>query len=121
MPRTDGPVGLRSRKLRRRRRLAQKDGEFAIDPSGSLPNGASFNGPADLKKILKGRSKDFTRCLAEKMLTYAIGRGLEFKDRCVLDAIGEELSKRDHRFSVLVTAIVKSQPFRYRAVEGEQK
>lgn len=95
----------------------EKDGGFPIDSSGTLPNGASFQGPTDLKKILKGRSRDFARCLTEKMLIYALGRGLESRDRCVLDAIVEELPRRDYRFSALATAIVKSQPFRNRSVE----
>ena len=69
----DGPAGLRPGKLRRHRRLADQEGKFPIDSSGTLPGGQSFNGPDELKTILKGRKDDFTRCLAEKMLTYASG------------------------------------------------
>ncbi|MGH9667341.1 MAG: DUF1592 domain-containing protein, partial [Bryobacteraceae bacterium] len=56
------------------------DGKFPIDASGTLPNGEKFNGPAELKKILMGDKDAFSHCLAEKMLTYALGRGLESYD-----------------------------------------
>jgi hypothetical protein len=91
-----------------------KDGKFPIDPSGVLPDGRSFRGPADLKVILKGKKELFSRCLAEKMLTYALGRGLGPYDRPALDAIQAALVRNDYRFSVLVTEIVKSDPFRLR-------
>ena len=78
LPRADGPDRLRLRELRRHRRLRDKDGGFAIDPSGVLPNGQSFQGPAELKAILRGKKDQFSRCLTEKMLTYALGRGLEY-------------------------------------------
>src|SRR5581483_10916153 len=53
----------------------QKDGQFDIDPSGVLPDGRKFQGPAELKTILKEKQELFARSLAEKMLTYALGRG----------------------------------------------
>jgi hypothetical protein len=91
-----------------------KDGGFAIDPSGTLPDGKSFKGPAELKQILKGKKELFSRCLAEKMLTYALGRGLEYYDRPAVDRINAAQAKNDYRFSTLVTEIVKSDPFRLR-------
>ncbi|MEZ6105822.1 MAG: DUF1585 domain-containing protein [Pirellulaceae bacterium] len=57
------------------------DGEFEIDASGEFPDGASFVGVEELKRILLEKSDDFTRCLTEKMLIYALGRGLEYYDR----------------------------------------
>src|SRR5206468_13084125 len=59
-----------------------KDGEFPIDPSGDLPGGQTFQGPAELKALLRGKKDQFRRCLTEKVLTYALGRGLEYYDRC---------------------------------------
>jgi len=91
-----------------------KDDGFAIDPSGTLPDGKSFQGPAELKQILKGKKELFGRCLTEKMLTYALGRGVEYYDTRTLDRIGAALAKNDYRFSTLVTEIVKSDPFRLR-------
>jgi mono/diheme cytochrome c family protein len=91
-----------------------KDEGFAIDPSGTLPGGQSFQGPAELKRILKGKKELFSRCLTEKMMTYALGRGLEYYDRPTVDRLNAALAKNDYRFSVLVTEIVKSDPFRLR-------
>jgi Protein of unknown function (DUF1592)/Protein of unknown function (DUF1588)/Protein of unknown function (DUF1587)/Protein of unknown function (DUF1585)/Protein of unknown function (DUF1595)/Planctomycete cytochrome C len=91
-----------------------KDDGFPVDPSGTLPDGKSFKGPGELKQILKGKKELFSRCLSEKMLTYALGRGVEYYDRSTVEGINEALAKNDYRFSVLVTEIVKSDPFRLR-------
>jgi hypothetical protein len=91
-----------------------RDGKFPIDPAGKLPSGEPFKGPADLKTLLKKRSGAFSRCLAEKMLTYATGRGLEYSDKCAVDDLTATLKKDDYRFSALVLAIVKSDPFQKR-------
>jgi hypothetical protein len=91
-----------------------KDGNFTIDPSGTLPDGKTFQGPAELKAILKGKKELFARCLTEKMLTYALGRGLEYYDKPTVDGIVAELARNDYKFSTLVVAIVKSDPFRLR-------
>ncbi|GIW80836.1 MAG: filamin [Gemmatales bacterium] len=88
-----------------------KDGPFPIDASGTLPDGQKFNGPAELKAILKMRKKDFARCLSEKMLTYALGRGLEYYDKCAIDEIVARLVKNEYRFSALILAVVHSDPF----------
>jgi len=89
-----------------------KDGKFEVDPSGELPGGQTFKGPAELKQILKQSSRDqFVNCLAEKMLIYALGRGLERFDRPAVAKITDSLAKNDYRFAVLVTEIVRSEPF----------
>lgn len=97
-----------------------KDGTFTIDTSGVLPGGDSFQGPAELRAILKKRKQDFCRCLAEKMLTYATGRGVEPSDRCYIDRILEKLAKDNYRFQTLVLEIVKSDPFQKRRGQGDQ-
>lgn len=91
-----------------------KDGEYDIDPAGTLPGNISFSGPAQLKQILKDRREPFVRCLTEKMLIYALGRGLENYDRPVVIRITQEMAKNNDRFSTLVTEIVRSEPFRLR-------
>jgi hypothetical protein len=97
----------------------EKDGEAVIDPSGELVTGESFHGPAELRNILHTQKRqEFVRCLCEKILTYALGRGLEFYDRCAIDQISKDLAKKDYRFSQLITAVVKSAPFQMR--RGEQ-
>lgn len=90
------------------------DGLHPVDPSGELPDGRSFKGPAELKTILKSREEEFRRCLAEKMLTYAIGRGLEHYDACAVQRISRECAENGNRFSVIVTEIVLSPAFRQR-------
>jgi hypothetical protein len=92
----------------------QKDGEFTIDPSGTLPDGKSFKGPAELRTILKEKKGQFARCLTEKLMTYALGRGIELYDRRAVDTVAGALAKDDYRFSRLVIEIVKSDPFRMR-------
>ncbi|MBI5800478.1 MAG: DUF1592 domain-containing protein [Verrucomicrobia bacterium] len=95
-------------------RFRTKDGEGKIDPSGTLPDGKSFQGPSELKAILKGKQELVVRNLAEKLLTYGIGRGLEFYDNRALNQICAQTARADHKFSALITAIVKSDPFRLR-------
>jgi mono/diheme cytochrome c family protein len=89
-----------------------KDGSFPIDPSGSLPTGESFDGPRAFKTFLMGRKDQFTRSLTEKMLTYALGRGMGPEDACEVDRIAAELPAADYRFVALVERIVTSVPFR---------
>jgi mono/diheme cytochrome c family protein len=88
-----------------------RDGSFPIDPSGTLPGGQAVVGPADLKKVLRNRSEEFGRCLTEKLLTYALGRGPEPADKCTIDRAVAALAKDDDRLSRLVLEIVKSEPF----------
>lgn len=95
-------------------RFREKDGEFPIDPAGELPTGEKFSGPNELKEILKTRQNLFARCITEKLLTYALGRGLEYYDRPVVDRIATTLAQNGYRFSTLVVEIVKSEPFRMR-------
>jgi hypothetical protein len=91
------------------------DAGFPIDPAGDLPSGESFKSPKELRNILMKYREDFVRCLTEKMLTYALGRGLEYYDKCAVDTIGVELKQNDYRFSALIQSIVKSDPFHRRA------
>src|SRR5262249_29365800 len=91
-----------------------KDGKFDIDPSGKLPDGRTFKGPKELKMILKGQKDLLGRCLTEKILTYALGRGLEYYDRCAVDQVLRALEKNDYRFSALLVEVAKSEPFRMR-------
>lgn len=96
-----------------------KDGNYAIDPSGKTPDGRAFQGPEQLKELLK-HGDNFTRTVTEKMLTFALGRGLEFYDKCVVDDIVEKLKKNDYKFSTLIWEIVNSKPFEMRQVTGNE-
>ena len=95
-------------------RFREKDGEFPIDPSGELPTGEKIAGPTELKEILKTRQTLFARCVTEKLLTYALGRGLEYYDRPAVDRITTALAQNGYRFSTLIVETVKSEPFRLR-------
>jgi hypothetical protein len=95
-----------------------RDGNFDIDPSGTLPGGQSFKGPKELRAILKQKEAEFRRCLSEKMLTYALGRGLEYYDRCAVTEIADAVKDHNYRFSSLILAIVKSDPFQKRKAVG---
>lgn len=85
-----------------------------IDASGEMPDGAKFDGPAQLRKMLLGKSEAFRKCFAEKMLTYALGRGLEYYDHCVLEDLVKNLKAGDDKLSSLIFAIVQSDPFQKR-------
>ena len=91
-----------------------KDGELSIDTTAKLPDGTILRGVADLKQVVKDRKQQFLRCLTEKMLTYALGRGLEYYDRSAVDKIVAQLEAEGYRSSVMITEIVKSDPFRLR-------
>jgi hypothetical protein len=89
----------------------QEHGE-PIDASGTLVTGETFNGARELKHILVTRhARDFYRCVTEKMLTYAIGRGLECYDVETVDRIVERIEKADGRFSALLSGVIESAPF----------
>ena len=91
-----------------------QDAGHAIDASGEFADGTRFSGPEELKAIVSQKKALFVRCLSEKMLTYALGRGLEYYDRRATGKITESLAAGDYKFSALVTAIVQSDPFRQR-------
>jgi hypothetical protein len=95
-----------------------KDGTAPVDASGVLPDGRTFNGPEGLKKVLREEKDVIVRGVAEQMLTYAIGRGLEPFDRRAVTAIMENLEKGNDRFSTLILEIVKSDPFQKRTTPG---
>jgi mono/diheme cytochrome c family protein len=92
-------------------RWREKDGSFAIETSGTLPDGRSFKNHAELRALLKSDASAFTECLTAKMLTYALGRGLERRDRETVKAIAKRVSREGYRFSSLVLGIVQSAPF----------
>jgi hypothetical protein len=95
------------------------DGRFPIDSTGTLPDGTSFNGPAQMKALLRGNMPEFVRCLAEKMLTYALGRGLESYDGPAVDEVVREATAEEMRFQPLVLGIVHSVPFQQRHAPRE--
>jgi hypothetical protein len=96
----------------------EADGE-AIDSAGKLVTGEKFTNVMELKQILAtSRKQDFYRCLTEKMLTYAIGRGVEYYDAPTIDAIMAQLVKEGGGMKDLIYAIAESVPFQKRRGDG---
>mgnify|MGYP001357714304 FL=1 len=87
-----------------------------VDDTGSLPDGTVVDGIDGLRNVLMMRKDEFVETFAEKLLTYAIGRGLEPSDRSTLREIRRTVEASDYRFSALVGGIVGSVPFRMRSV-----
>ncbi len=92
---------------------ATQDGR-PIDASGTLPSGESFDGAAEMKKVLVARKAEFLRTVCESTLIYALGRGLQRSDECVLKDLLHALDQDSARVSALVTAICTSYPFTHR-------
>jgi hypothetical protein len=95
------------------------DGKLPIDSAGTLPDGRTFNGPEELRTILSADRAGFSRALTAKLLTYALGRGLERYDTKTVKAIADRLPAQQYRFSALVLEIVKSLPFQSRRPSNE--
>jgi hypothetical protein len=90
------------------------DGGEPIDPSGTLFDGTPFNGVADLQQAILSHSDLFVTTLSEKLLTFAIGRGVEYYDAPAVRKIVRDARADDYRFSSLIVGIVNSMPFRMR-------
>jgi mono/diheme cytochrome c family protein len=88
-----------------------EDASQPIDSSGVLPNGRSFKGSAELKTILAANHNAFAECLTEKLMIYALGRGLEGYDKAATRKIVAGLAANGYRFSSLINGIVDSAPF----------
>jgi mono/diheme cytochrome c family protein len=91
-------------------------GTGPIDSSGVLPDGTKFDGPAGLRDVLLSKRDLFVETFTERLLTYALGRGLEQYDRPVLRKIVREAAADDQRWSSIILGIVKSAPFQMRRV-----
>ncbi|HKY22444.1 MAG TPA: DUF1592 domain-containing protein [Vicinamibacterales bacterium] len=92
-----------------------EDAGVIIDATGKLPDGTEFQGPAGLTQLLLTKYRDdFVRTATEKLMTYALGRGVEHYDYPTVRAIAREAARDNYRISSLVLAIVKSTPFQMR-------
>ena len=89
-----------------------RDDGRTIDPSGTLFNGAALDGVVALRQELVKRPEIFIGVMTEKMLTYALGRGLEYYDMPAVRKVVRDAKGNDYRFSSIVLGIVKSAPFR---------
>jgi hypothetical protein len=82
-----------------------------IDPSGTVFNGAKVDGPVALRNMLTGNPGVFAKVLTEKLMTYALGRGVEYSDMPMVREVLRDASRDDYRFASIVLGIVKSTPF----------
>jgi uncharacterized protein DUF1585 len=89
-----------------------RDEGTAVDPSAQLFDNTMVSGPVELRQwIATHYTGQFARVSIEKLMTYALGRGLEYQDMPLVRSIAREAAQRDNRFSAIVLAIVRSAPF----------
>jgi mono/diheme cytochrome c family protein len=89
----------------------------AIDASATLPDGTRFDGPVGLRRVLVARQDEFAGTVAEKMLTYALGRGVEYFDRPSLRAVMRQARQQQYTWSSIITGIITSTPFQMRSAK----
>ena len=93
------------------------DGKFPIDTAGILPDGTRFSGPSDFREALKTRAPQFAEALTQKMMVYALGRGLESYDRRSINSIVRNSEAKGYTLQALIVEIVHSLPFQSRRGE----
>ena len=91
-----------------------------IDPTGKFVDGTALDGPASLRNLLVKYQDQYVRNVTEKLLTYALGRGVEYQDMPLLRKIVKESASSNYRFSSLVMSIVTSDPFQLNMKESAE-
>jgi hypothetical protein len=115
------PLGLALENYDAVGRWRTSDRGNPIDASGELPTGEKVRNPGDLIRLLRDqKSEQFVRTLTEKLMTYGLGRGLEYYDRCAIDQILAKASKNDYRFQELLLGIITSDPFGRKGTRDEE-
>ena len=89
-------------------------GTAKIDASGALPDGAKFSGPVELRALLAGRPDEVVSATTHKLMTYALGRGIEYYDMPTVRAIVRDAAPGDYKWSAIIMGIIKSAPFQMR-------
>jgi hypothetical protein len=97
----------------------ETDGGSAVNATGKLADGTALDGPASLRKALLDRREAVAAAATEKLLTYALGRRVEYFDMPAVRAVVRDAARMEYRFSSLIAGIVKSVPFRMKRFEGE--
>ena len=118
VPQGDGPDRAGAGEFRRGGRVAFARWGRVIDASGQLADGTKVDGVVSLRKALTASPDLFARTFTEKLLTYALGRGLTYHDMPVVRSIVREAARSDYRFSAIVLGIVRSTPFQMRQRAG---
>jgi hypothetical protein len=97
-------------------RTVEGAGNTPIDNSGQLPDGTKFKGPAELRNLLLGKPDQFATVVIEKLLTYALGRGVEYYDEPAVRKIRRETAPA-YRWTSMIEDVIKSEPFQMRGTE----
>jgi hypothetical protein len=103
-------------------RTKDRETATAIDSSGQLADGTVVSGPVDLREALLADPSQFVQTLTEKLMIYALGRGVEYYDMPAVRQVVREAERNDYRFSAILAGIAKSEPFRFStapAADGE--
>ena len=105
------PIGLALENFDGIGRWRDMDGEAAIDPADTLYNGIKVNGPASVREVILSHPDQFVRTMTEMLMTYGLGRGLEYYDMPTVRSVVKDAARSNYRFSSLVLGVVKSAPF----------
>ena len=98
------------------------DTQTPIEPTGQLPDGTAINGPDDLRKALVDRpDHQFVQALTENLMTYALGRSLDYHDMPTVRRIVRDAAKDEYRFKAIVLGVVSSDAFHKREVENNEQ
>jgi hypothetical protein len=95
-----------------------KEADEPINASGELADGAHVNGVVQLRQALTSRPEMFAQTMTEKMLTYALGRGVDYRDMPAIRSIVHDAARDNFRFSAVVMRIIRSTPFQMRMGPG---
>jgi hypothetical protein len=95
-----------------------RDGVSTVDASGALPDGTKFSGPAEFRQALLRRPEALVSTVTTKLLTYAMGRGVEPFDMPAVRKIMHDAAPNDYRWSSLIVGVVRSMPFQMRRAAG---
>jgi hypothetical protein len=114
------PIGLALENFDAIGQWRTKEPGGPVDASGQLADGTHVDGPVALRKALTADPEQFVRVVTAKLLTYALGRGLEAYDMPVVRMIAADAKKDDYRFAAVIDGIVNSVPFRMRMAQGRQ-
>ncbi len=100
-------------------RVAERDSGVAVDPTGELAGGGKVDGPVALRRALLDEPEQFVQALTEKLMTYALGRGVEYHDMPVVREIVRDAAHDDYSFASIVKGIANSAPFRMRSLPDD--
>ena len=116
---TMDPIGLGLENYNAIGQWRVTDEGLPVNASGELPDGSHFDDPLELLAILMAREDDFARNFTRKLMTFALGRGLEYYDRIAIDDILAQTKPDGYRIVDIATAVVLSRPFRFQRGDPE--